>query len=141
MHIFRVKTIRQFLEVNDVPINRPKWNQKIRTPKPIQRESNPISKEEIRVLLQNTEAPELKTYLLFLASTGWRATESIMLQIQHFDFTKKPIRVSIPGELTKTGQDRNTYLTAEMSGTYSNYSLHIMHDASCGYKGDRFKGW
>jgi integrase len=121
---FRIKTVRQFLEVNDVPINRPKWNQKIRTPRPIQRESNPITKEEIRQLLQNTEAPELKTYLLFLASTGWRAAESIMLQMHHFDFTKKPIRVNVPGELTKTGQDRHTYLTEEMAAqldTWLNY--------------------
>jgi integrase len=118
---FRVKTVRQFLEVNDVPINHPKWKQKVRTPRPIQRESNPITKEEIRTLLQNTESPELKTYLLFLASTGWRATESIMLQMQHFDFGKKPIVVSVPGELTKTGQDRHTYLTVEMSAQLNSW--------------------
>ena len=68
---FRVKAVREFLEVNDVPINHPQWKQKIRTPRPIQRESNPITKEEIRTLLQNTESPELKTYLLFLASTDF----------------------------------------------------------------------
>lgn len=38
-----------------------------------------------------------------------------MLQMQHFDFTKKRVTVTVPGELTKTGQDRHTYLTAEMS--------------------------
>ena len=125
---FRVKTVRQFLEVNDVNVNRAKWKHRIKTPRPIARESNPITKEQIRLILQNTEAPELKTYLLFLSSSGWRATESIMLQMKHFDFGRKRVMVSVPGELTKTGQDRHTYITSEMAAqlnAWLNYKYRV----------------
>jgi integrase len=92
--------------------------------------------------LQNTEAPELKTYLLFLASTGWRATESIMLQLKHFDFTTKPITVHIPGELTKTAQDRHTYLTQEMGSqlnTWLNYKYRERRIKSYNRKTDKWE--
>lgn len=110
----RVKHIKHFLEANDVTINQTKFRMKIKLPKEIKRENQGISKDQIREILASCDDIRLKTYVMFLASTGWRASEALSIQLQDIDFDVKPVRVNLRGENAKTRTDRHTYLTQEM---------------------------
>ena len=111
----RVKHIKRFLEANDVTINQTKFRMKIKLPKEIKRENEGITKNQIREILAACDDIRLKTYVMFLASTGWRASEALSVQLQDIDFDAKPIRVNLRGENAKTRTDRHTYLTREMA--------------------------
>jgi integrase len=111
----RVKHIKHFLEANDVTINHTKFRMKIKLPKEIKRENEGITKDQIREILAACDDIRLKTYVMFLASTGWRASEALSVQLQDIDFDRTPVRVNLRGENAKTRTDRHTYLTQEMA--------------------------
>jgi integrase len=110
----RVKHIKHFLEANDVTINQTKFKMKIKLPKEIKRENEGITKDQVREILAACDDIRLKTYVMFLASTGWRASEALSVQLQDIDFDRNPVRVNLRGENAKTRTDRHTYLTQEM---------------------------
>src|SRR5215203_1510820 len=110
----RVKHIKHFLEANDVTINQTKFKMKIKLPKEIKREKEGITKDQVREILAACDDIRLKTYVMFLASTGWRASEALSVQLQDIDFDRTPVRVNLRGENAKTRMDRHTYLTQEM---------------------------
>jgi integrase len=112
--IQRVKHIKHFLEANDITINQTKFKMKIKLPKEIKREKEGLAKDQVREILATCDDIRLKTYVMFLASTGWRASEALSVQLQDIDFDRNPIRVSLRGENAKTRTDRHTYLTREM---------------------------
>jgi len=109
----RVKHIKHFLEANDVTINQTKFKMKIKLPKEIKREKEGITKDQVREILAACDDIRLKTYVMFLASTGWRASEALSMQLQDIDFDRNPVRVNLRGENAKTRTDRHTYLTQE----------------------------
>ena len=110
----RVKHIKHFLEANDVTINQTKFKMKIKLPKEIKREKEGMAKDQVREILAACDDIRLKTYVMFLASTGWRASEALSVQLQDIDFDRNPVRVNLRGENAKTRTDRHTYLTQEM---------------------------
>ena len=110
----RVKHIKHFLEANDVTINQTRFKMKIKLPKEIKREKEGITKDQVREILAACDDIRLKTYVMFLASTGWRASEALSVQLQDIDFDRNPVRVNLRGENAKTRTDRHTYLTQEM---------------------------
>jgi integrase len=112
--IQRVKHIKHFLEANDVTINQTKFRMKIKLPKEIKREKEGITKDQVREILSACDDIRLKTYVMFLASTGWRASEALSVQLQDIDFDRNPVRVNLRGENAKTRTDTHTYLTQEM---------------------------
>jgi integrase len=112
--IQRVKHIKHFLEANDVTINQTKFKMKIKLPKEIKREKEGMAKDQVREILAACDDIRLKTYVMFLASTGWRASEALSVQLQDIDFDLNPVRVNLRGENAKTRTDRHTYLTQEM---------------------------
>ena len=57
---------------------------------------------------------KLKTYVMFLASTGLRAVESLSIRVKDLDMRSYPAKVTIRGEYTKTKVDRYVFLTREM---------------------------
>ncbi len=103
------------MEANDVTINQTKFRIKIKLPKEIKQENEGITKDQIRDILAACEDIRLKTYVMFLASTGWRVFEALSVQLQDIDFNAKPVRVDLRGENAKTRTDRHTYLTQEMA--------------------------
>lgn len=110
----RVKHIKHFLEANDVTINQTKFKMKIKLPKEIKREREGMAKDQVIKILASCDDIRLKTYVMFLASTGWRASEALSVQLQDIDFDRNPVRVNLRGENAKTRTDRHTYLTQEM---------------------------
>jgi integrase len=77
----RVKHIKHFLEANDVTINQTKFKMKIKLPKEIKREKEGMAKDQVREILAACDDIRLKTYVMFLASTGWRASEALSVQL------------------------------------------------------------
>ena len=98
---FSVKAIKNFLSVCDIEINDRKFRLKVKLPKAVKTEKEALNKADVIKIISGCEDIRLKTFVNFLASTGMRSTESLMLRLQDFDFTKNPIRVNIPGENTK----------------------------------------
>lgn len=110
----RVSTARSYLETFDVDISPRKFKFKVKMPRVIRTNKEAISKEDIVTILNACSSLKLKTYVLFLAATGCRATEAISTRICDFNFEVSPARVFIRGEFTKTKTDRYLYLTKEL---------------------------
>lgn len=110
----KIKSAKRFLEYSDIDISPAKFKLKVKMPKSVRREKSPLTKEMVREILNACQDIRLKTFIMWLASSGWRSSESMSLRIRDLDLSKSPGVVHIPGENTKTKTDRHTYLTAEM---------------------------
>jgi integrase len=56
----------------------------------------------------------LKTYVLFLAATGCRATEALSIRECDIRWKEDPVTIHLRGEYTKTQTDRELMLTSEV---------------------------
>jgi integrase len=110
-----VKTIRNFLETNDVELSDHKFKLRVKLKRVIKKKKTPLSKEEVYQIIRACAGDmRLTTYVMFLASTGMRATEALYVKPKDINFEAEPPFVFVHGEHTKTGADRIVYLTAEM---------------------------
>jgi integrase len=109
----RIITARNFLEYYDIEISPRKFKLKVRIPKVVRRSKEPLTKEYIVKLLESCSSLKLKTYLMFLAATGSRASEACSTRVMDINFDKG--EVFIRGEFTKTKQDRHIFLTDELT--------------------------
>lgn len=112
---FKVKAVRHFLEINDVVIIAAKFRGRVKIPRVIRREHDALTKDDIVTILNACEDKRLKSYLMFLTGTGFRAVEALSITNADVDLSKSPVTIRLQGENTKTKADRHTYLTAEMS--------------------------
>jgi integrase len=110
----RVKVVKNFLEFNDVDISDNKFRLKVRLPKAIRKSKEALTKDNVRDIILACSEIRLKTYVMFLASTGMRAVEALSIRLKDISFDSNPVRVAIRGEYTKTQQGRYVYLTSEM---------------------------
>jgi integrase len=110
----RVITARNFLEYHDIDISPRKFELKVKLPKTIRRNKEALSKEDIIDILNACSDIRLKTYVMFLASTGCRAVEALSIRNRDLKIDLSPFRVFIRGEYTKTRVDRFVPLTVEM---------------------------
>lgn len=120
----KVKTAKRFLEYSDVDISTTKFRMKVKMPKSVKREKTALTKEVVRDILNACQDIRLKTFVMWLASSGARSTESMAIRLQDIDFTQSPPVVHIHGENTKTRQDRHTYLTKEMHRQLEEWLLY-----------------
>jgi integrase len=81
-------------------------------PRVVQQSKEALTKEDIVNILNACPDMKLKTYVLFLAATGARATEALSTRLQDYDFSKG--KVFIRGDYTKTKTDRYIFLTREL---------------------------
>ena len=108
----RIKAVKNFLEFNDVDISDSKFRLKIRLPKAIRRNKEALTKDDVRDIILACSDIRLKTYVMFLASTGMRSVEALSIRLKDTNLKSKPARIYIRGE-TKTRHDRYVYLTSE----------------------------
>jgi len=108
----RVITAKNFLEYHDIEISPRRFKLKVKFPKVVRKHKEALSKEDIIKFLESCTAIKLKTYLLFLAATGCRASEACSVRLMDINFNKNT--VDIRGEYTKTKQDRKVFLTNEL---------------------------
>ncbi|WP_415283494.1 tyrosine-type recombinase/integrase [Candidatus Nitrososphaera sp. FF02] len=114
--VHAIKTAKIFLEYNDIEISNQKFKRKVLLPRPVRKQKQPLSKKDVTAIIDACKGDlRLYTYVMFLAATGCRATEAILVRNQdlHLDDPIQPF-VWIKGEHTKTRSDRIVYLTAEI---------------------------
>jgi integrase len=110
----RVITTKSFLEYHDIDISPRRFELKVKLPKTIRRNKEALSKEDIIDILNSCSDIRLKTYVMFLASTGCRAGEALSIRNRDLKIDSGPFRAFIRGEYTKTRADRFVFLTVEL---------------------------
>lgn len=117
----KISWARKLLEINFIPISKTAFRALVMSPRPEDPDISPVKKETIRSIILALPDPRMQTYALFLASAGWRATESLTLTIgnlENFDiktlkFTGTPF-INASGKYAKTKRGKRRQLTAEM---------------------------
>jgi integrase len=111
----RIVTAKNFFEYYDVDISPRKFKLKVKIPKSVRKSKEALSKEDIIDILNACSDIRLKTYVMLLAATGLRASESLSIRIKdlHLD-SNNPAIVFVRGEYTKTRTDRHVFLTEEV---------------------------
>lgn len=106
---------RNYLETFDVEISQRKFQFKVSMPRVKESKKEPLTKEDIQIILNACSNIKLKTYVLFLAATGCRASEALSIRLCDIHLDNNPPDVFIRGEFTKTGVDRTVLLTSELA--------------------------
>jgi integrase len=87
-----------------------------------------ITKEIIKDLCSNSH-PVHKTFYLIQSSSGMRASESLALKEEYFDFDAKPVTIRLPAKITKMRAERTAFISKE-----ANASLQKNYEAYFGRK-------
>ena len=105
--------IKGFLEdVGGFDINSRRLRKRVRLPKAEEEEPEPLTKGELRILLDNCSNKK-KTMLMVMKDSGMRIGEVLQLKKKDFDMTKTPVEIHIPAFATKTRKSRTTFVTRE----------------------------
>ena len=106
--------IKGFLEdVGGFDINNRRLKKRVRLPKAEEENPEQITKEEVRILLDNCTSSKKKTMFMLMKDSGMRIGEVLQLKKKDFDMTKTPIEIHIPSFATKTKKSRITFVTRE----------------------------
>jgi integrase len=111
----RIITAKNFLEYCDVDISPRKFKLKVKIPKVIRKSKEALSKEDIIDILNACSDIRLKTYVMLLAATGFRAVEALSIRIKDLYLETQPAKIFVRGEFTKTKADRHIFLTEEIA--------------------------
>ena len=84
----------------------------VRYPREIKEEKFPLSKEDIKTILDNS-GYRRKTLYFVLLSSGMRIGETIALRKKDFDISGKRIMINIPAKITKGKRSRSTFVSLE----------------------------
>jgi len=86
----------------------------IRYPKVIKEEKYPLSKNDIKQILDHASYKRKILYLT-LSSSGMRIGETIALRKKDFDTSGKRIMINIPAKITKTKTSRRVFVSLEVN--------------------------
>jgi hypothetical protein len=94
----------------------------VKSPRSNEPDTSPIEKKTIVSILMAISDIRLRSYVMYLASAGWRATESLTMTIgnlENFDintlkFTGTPF-IKASGKHAKTKKGKRRQLTNEMA--------------------------
>lgn len=119
----KISWARTLLESNFIPISRTIFKQLVKSPKPEEPELSPVDKNAVVSVITALDDIRLQSYTMWLASMGWRATESLSLQLRDFEglnlktlkFDQLPAFVNASGKSSKTKKGKRRQLTAEMT--------------------------
>jgi len=111
----RVITAKNFLECHDVDISPRKFKLKVKIPKVIRKNKEALSIEDVIDILNACSDIRLKTYVMLLAATGFRAVEALSIRIKDLHLHFQPAKIFVRGEYTKTKTDRYIFLTEEVA--------------------------
>jgi integrase len=110
----RIITAKNFLEYYDVDISPRKFKLKVKMPKVIRKSKEALSKEDVIDILNACSDIRLKTYVMLLAATGFRAVEALSIRIKDLHLETQPAKIFVRGEYTKTRTDRYVFLSEEL---------------------------
>ena len=120
----RIITAKNFLEYYDVDISPRKFKLNVKMPKVVRQSKEAVSKEDIIEILNACSDIKLKTYVMFLAATGMRATEALSVRIKDLELKSAPAKLFVRGEYTKTKTDRVVFLTQEITKQIASWLNH-----------------
>ncbi len=111
---FYIAGVKSYLEYFDVEISSKKLRNKVTMPKILRRKKETLNQKKIRTMLLACNNDRLKVFILVLASSGTRAMETLSIRNRDIDFEHgSPTRLHIIAENTKTGQERDVYISDE----------------------------
>jgi integrase len=113
-----ISAVKSFLIKNDVEIPQRFWRRLSRKIKGSRARTidHVPSNIELRRLLMHMPIHG-KTLFLMLATSGMRIGEALQLTLDDVDLNTDPVKISIRGEYTKTGNPRITYISNETKET------------------------
>jgi hypothetical protein len=119
---YKIAWARTLLEVNFIPISKALFKALVKSPRSNEPDTSPIEKKTIVSILMAISDIRLRSYVMYLASAGWRATESLTMTIgnlENFDintlkFTDTPF-INASGRYAKTKKGKRRQLTNEMA--------------------------
>lgn len=104
--------VKAWLKFNEVEISDDKIKDAVRFPKAIRERVRGMDQPMI-FKMYDRATPWYKALIVFQACTGMRIGEALNARMSWIDFESDPPKITIPGEYTKTGQERITFLTPE----------------------------
>ncbi len=104
--------VRSYLRSQGVKTTVEDVKQYVIFPKKIKEIRRPLSLEQIKLMFERCEW-RTRALLLVLVSSGMRIGEALTLEKRNFDQTSQPVKVSIPALITKTKEERETYISTE----------------------------
>jgi integrase len=105
--------IKSYFAYYGIDVIPSKFKRKVKLPKRLQEDQEPIDSEDIRNILLNCNNRRLKTFILVLASGAMRSTEALAIRIRDIDFNSNPTKIHLRKEYTKTRVARDVYISAE----------------------------
>jgi integrase len=114
---FYIAGVKSYLEYYYVEISSKKLRNKVTMPKILKRKKETLNQKKIRTILLACNNDRLKVFILVLASGGTRSIETLSIRNRDIDYEQgSPIKLHIIAENTKTGQDRDVYISNEAFG-------------------------
>jgi integrase len=104
--------VKAWLKFNDIEIDSDKVKDSVKFPKAIKERVRGIDRDVIFEVYEKSNV-FYRALLIFLSCTGMRVSEALNIEVSWIDFTSDPPMVTIPGQFTKTSQERITFLTPE----------------------------
>jgi len=132
----RIITAKNFLESHDVDMSPRKFKLKVKVPKVMRKSKEALSKEDIIDILNVCSDIRLKTYIMLLAATGFRAVEALLIRIKDLHLEARPAKIFVRGEL-KTKTDRHIFLTEEVAAQLKQWLEHKYRSRRVYYKDNR----
>ena len=108
-----VAAVRSYVGYYDIDIVPSRFKRKVRMPKRLREDEEPIDASEIRKILLSCPNRRLKAYLLVLSSSGARASEALAIRNIDCDFSSNPVKIHIRKEYSKTRVARTVYISNE----------------------------
>ena len=108
-----------FEEFGGLEINDRRFKKRVKFPKRINAELEPLTHEDIRLICDVASADRKSLYMI-LKDTGMRVGEAVQLIKSDIDITKTPIEIKIRAETTKTRTPRTVFVTSETSPMLKN---------------------
>jgi len=105
--------VRSYLGYYDIDVVPSRFKRKVRMPKLLKEDAEPLDAADIRRILLSCSNRRLKSYLLVLASSGARSTEVLASRIKDYDFSSSPVKLHIRKEYAKTRVARDVWISDE----------------------------
>ncbi len=116
-----VKQIKYILEdCFGIVINDRQFKRKVTIPKPAKFNPDPLTKEELKLIMQYA-MPSRRVLYMVLKDSGMRIGEGISFRKKDINFTKDPVEIHLSANMTKTNVARTTFLTKETAPILKDY--------------------
>jgi len=118
---------KQFLRYMGISVDNGMVNQYVSIPRAFKEIPKPFKIEELQLLIENANHLRKAMYLTLLSS-GIRLGEILQLIKEDFDFTKDPVRITIPAKIAKNRHSRITFISKEARSKLESILLNLEND-------------